>query len=139
MKSIRRKKNGGDIIIEPLINGFKDLNDGDEYVYVGKHNKVLLLASEKTEDTNIAKVIWGYNIKNRNEVISKFVLSVHNGYKKYIYDYGMVNKFDIKEHPNYEEFIECETITLKQFIDEAKEHANFCEEMGYPNFNEEHY
>jgi hypothetical protein len=93
MKNIRRKKNGGDIIIEPLINGFKDLNDGDEYVYIGKHNKVLLLGSEKAKETNIAKVLWGYNIKNRDQVIDKFALSVYDDYKKYIYDYEMVNKF----------------------------------------------
>lgn len=84
MNNIRRKKNGGDIIIEPLINGFEDLNDGDEYVHIGKHNKVLLWGSEIAKDTNIAKIIWDYNVKDRDKVVNKFVLSEYDNYKNYI-------------------------------------------------------
>lgn len=136
INNIRRKKNGGDIIIEPLINGFDDLNDGDEYVYVGKHNKVLLWGSEKAKETDIAKVIWDYNVKNRYFVVNKFDEGEFQRYKEYISEYNMVNGLDLKDHLNYEAYTECQPATLNQFIDEAKEHANFCEEMGYPNFND---
>jgi hypothetical protein len=39
--------------------------------------------------------------------------------------YDQVNKFHIKDHLNYEEFTECEPITLKQFIGEAKGECNY--------------
>ena len=41
MKHINRRKNGGTMVIEPLENAYEDLKDGDEYVYLGKHNRIL--------------------------------------------------------------------------------------------------
>lgn len=69
MNHIKRKKNGGYIIIEPLRNGYEDLRDGDQYVYLGKHNRVLAWESPQTSILRMGRVIWDYNVKFRGWVI----------------------------------------------------------------------
>lgn len=81
---IKRKKNNGTLLIEPLKNGFDDLKDGDEYVYLGKYHKVLLWASIESDDDRIGKVIWDYNMKDRARVINKFNEDEYAELKKYI-------------------------------------------------------
>ena len=81
---IKRKKNNGTLLIEPLKNGFDDLKDGDEYVYLGKYHKVLLWASIESDDDRIGKVIWDYNMKDRARVINKFNEGEYAELKKYI-------------------------------------------------------
>lgn len=116
--TIKRKKNGGDIILKPLANGFTDLKDGDEYVYVGKHNRVLLWNTEKAVDTNIAKVLWDYNVKDRGKVMNKFDEELFQKYKTYFLEYNRVNELDLKDHERYEEYTECEALTQKEFFEE---------------------
>jgi hypothetical protein len=72
MNPIRRKKNGGTLLIEPLARGYNDLKEGDEYVHLGKHHRVLLWASIESDDERIGRVVWDYNVKDRARVISKF-------------------------------------------------------------------
>ena len=81
---IKRKKNNGTLLIELLKNGFDDLKDGDEYVYLGKHNRVLLWASIESDDERIGKIIWDYNVKDRARVINKFNEDEYTELKKYI-------------------------------------------------------
>ena len=116
--AIKRRKNGGDIILKPLENGFEDLKDGDEYVYLGKHNKVLLWRTEKAVDTNIAKVLWVYNVKDRDKIINKFEEELLQRYKTYFLEYNMVNELDLKDHGRYEEYTECIRLTQKEFFEE---------------------
>ena len=69
MNHIKRRKNGGDLILEPLKNGLNDLRDGEEYVYLGKHNRVLEWRSPQASILRIGRVIWDYNVKFRGWVI----------------------------------------------------------------------
>ena len=82
MNPIRRKKNGGTLLIEPLPRGYDDLNDGDEYVHLGKHHRVLLWCSIESDDERIGKVIWDYNVKERARVISKFQEDEYTEFKR---------------------------------------------------------
>jgi hypothetical protein len=105
MNRIIRKKNGGILLIEPLPRGYDDLKDGDGYVHLGKHHRVLLWASPKTDDTRLAKVIWDYNVKNRESVINKFY---DDQYTEYLMEtYGIrMKRFDItiKEYRTPDDF-----------------------------------
>lgn len=96
---IKRKKNGGDIIFKPLANGFVDLKHGDEYVYLGIHNKVLLWNTERAVNTHIAKVLWDYNVKDRDKVINKFDEELYQKYESYFLRYQMVME-TMKNTPN---------------------------------------
>ncbi len=84
MNHITRKKNGGTLLIEPLPRGYDDLKDGDEYVHLGKHHRVLLWASIESDDERIGKVIWDYNVKDRARVINKFEEDEYTEFKKYM-------------------------------------------------------
>jgi hypothetical protein len=84
MRNISRRKNGGTILIEPLENSYEDLNDGDQYVYLGKHNRVLNKGSERTDDNRIGRVIWVYNVKDINKVVMPFDAMDYIEYKKYL-------------------------------------------------------
>ena len=70
MNHIVRKKNGGYLIVE-VLKDYKDINDGDEYVFLGKGTKVLQATSKRTSLERMGRVIWGYGIKNRDLVISR--------------------------------------------------------------------
>ena len=72
MNHIKRRKNSGDLIIEPLENGFDDIKHGEEYVYLGEHNRVLEWRSPRASVLKIGRVIWDYNVKSRAWVICKF-------------------------------------------------------------------
>jgi hypothetical protein len=82
MNHIRRKKNGGVLLIEPLEKGYNGLNTGDEYVHLGERNKVLLWGSARADDEKIGKVIWDYGVKERESVVNRFDESEHNGHMK---------------------------------------------------------
>ena len=71
MNQIIRTKNGGYLIIE-VLKDYKDINDGDEYVFLGKHNKVLQATSRRTSLERMGRVIWDYGIRKRDMVISRF-------------------------------------------------------------------
>jgi len=72
MNHIRRKKNGGVLLIEPLEKGYNELKTGDEYVHLGERNKVLLWGSATADDDRIGKVIWDYGVKERERVVNSF-------------------------------------------------------------------
>jgi len=84
MNPIRRKKNGGTLLIEPLARGYDDLKEGDEYVHLGKHHRVLLWASIESDDERIGRVVWDYNVKDRARVISKFQEDEYTLFKKHM-------------------------------------------------------
>lgn len=71
MNQIIRTKNEGYLIIE-VLNSYEDLNDGDQYVFLGKHNKVLHATSRRTSLERMGRVIWDYGISKRDMVISRF-------------------------------------------------------------------
>lgn len=71
MNHIKRKKNDGYLIIE-VLNSYEDLNDGDQYVFLGKDNKVLHATSRRTSLERMGRVIWDYGIRKRDVVISRF-------------------------------------------------------------------
>ena len=50
----------------------EDLNDGDQYVFLGKDNKVLHATSRRTSLERMGKVIWDYGVRKRDMVISRF-------------------------------------------------------------------
>lgn len=87
MNAIIRKKNGGTLLIEPLARGYDDLVDGDEYVHLGKHHRVLIWGSIESDDERIGKVIWDYNVKDRERVVNKFQ---ENGYREFKQYVGMI-------------------------------------------------
>ena len=70
MNHIVRKKNGGYLIVEAL-KDYKDINDGDEYVFLGKYNKVLQATSRRTSLERMGRVIWDYGVSKRDMVISR--------------------------------------------------------------------
>lgn len=84
MRNISRRKNGGTILIEPLENSYEDLNDGDQYVYLGKHNRVLNRGSERTDDNRIGRVMWVYNVKDIDKVVMTFNILDYIDYKEYV-------------------------------------------------------
>ena len=71
MNQIIRTKNEGYLIIE-VLNSYEDLNDGDQYVFLGKNNRVLQATSRRTSLERMGKVIWDYGIRKRDMVISRF-------------------------------------------------------------------
>lgn len=73
MKTIKRKKNGGHFLIE-VLGGYDEVNSGDILVKLGKGN-VILNVENKTEDYGIGRVIWDYNVKDKDTVIFKQYLS----------------------------------------------------------------
>lgn len=84
MNHIRRKKNGGVLLIEPLENGYTGLKTGDEYVHLGNHNKVLLWGSERADNDKIGKVIWDYGVNERERVVNRFDESEYAQYINYM-------------------------------------------------------
>lgn len=90
MKPILRKKNRGIMLIEPLEKGFFGLQDGDEYVHLGIHNHVLLWNSKEANDNKIGKVLWEYNVRRREEIINKFILSEYAEYLEYVKTISML-------------------------------------------------
>lgn len=87
MKHINRRKNGGSMLIEPLENAYEDLNDGDEYVYLGKHNRVLNKGSERTDDNRVGRVVWMHNVKDNYKVVATFDTFNYIQYKEYLVDF----------------------------------------------------
>ena len=93
MKHINRRKNGGSMLIEPLENAYEDLKDGDEYVYLGKHNRVLNRGSKRTDDNKIGKVVWMYNVKDNYKVVAMFDTFNYIQYKEYVVDFkGLIER-----------------------------------------------
>ena len=70
MNHIARKKNGGYLIVE-VLKDYRGINDGDEYVFLGKDNKVLQATSKRTSLERMGRVIWDYGIRKRDLVISR--------------------------------------------------------------------
>lgn len=60
MKKIKRKKNGGHLIIE-VLDGYDSVNHGDILVKLGKGNKILNHDS-KVVDYGIGRIIWEHNV-----------------------------------------------------------------------------
>lgn len=71
MNQIIRTKNDGYLIIE-VLKSYEELNDGDQYVFLGKGNKVLHATSRRTSLERMGKVIWDYGVRKRDMVISRF-------------------------------------------------------------------
>lgn len=92
MKTIRRKKNGGVVLIQLLENGFDDLVDGDEYICLGKHNRILNLVSDKANNNDIGKIIWDYKVKDRKKVIGFFDIQSYVIYKDYFLNIPQVKR-----------------------------------------------
>lgn len=69
MKKIKRKKNGGYLIIE-VLDGYDCVNDGDTLVKLGKGNKILNHDS-KVADYGIGRIIWEHNVSDMYTITFK--------------------------------------------------------------------
>ena len=68
---ILARKNKGILILEKPKNGLHTggvFQHGDNYVYM-KGNRVLNWSSMSSRDHEVAKVIWYYNVGDKNKVI----------------------------------------------------------------------
>jgi hypothetical protein len=73
------KKVDGGVVLTEEISVYDDLNDGDEYVILGKNKRVVLSVSES--HFGLARVIWDYGVRNREKYVSKFRTDEYNSYK----------------------------------------------------------
>jgi hypothetical protein len=65
------RKNKGILILDKLENGLHTggvLQHGDNYVHM-KGNRVLNWSSMSSRNVEVAKVIWYYNVGDKNKVI----------------------------------------------------------------------
>lgn len=121
MKHINRRKNGGSMLIELLENAYEDLNDGDQYVYLGKHNRVLNKGSERTDESRIGRLMWAHNVKDVDKVVIPFNILDYIDYKEYLTMFKSI----LKKHKNDECYhrgviINIKPTPIKTFIREQE-------------------
>lgn len=85
MNQIKRRKNGGHLIIE-VLKDFNDINDGDMLIRLGKNNRVLK-CFEGIGRYNVGRVIWEYNVGNKYDYIFKQFIGPGTAHK-FIYEGG---------------------------------------------------
>jgi hypothetical protein len=101
--TIKRRKNGGYLIIE-VLSSFKDVNDGDMLVRLGKDNRVLK-CYRGIGVYRVGKVLWEHNIKDKYDYIFKQFITPE-GAIKYVDKERIdgdikVYSFDVKPGTNH--------------------------------------